>query len=241
MVNGVLRALEGSTTGTAAAGAGIERNLCEARWRPRQVCRFRAANIVGTTRQEPPSGGTMPLHQSRVLVCGASVAGPVLAYWLHRFGFTPTVIERTSEMRLGDGGHAVDLLGPAVELMEWMGVLPEVQTARTRTRVVSFIRADRRPVDVPAEALAEGISERHIEIMRGDLARIISTRAREQVEYIFDDSVATLHDTGTTVEVTFERGAPRTYDLVIGADGLHSTTRGPVSYTHLTLPTKRIV
>ena len=161
----------------------------------------------------------------RVLVSGASVAGPVLAYWLHRFGFTPTVVERTAEVRVGGGGHAVDLFGPAVDLMDWMGVLPEVRDCRTRTEVMSFARAGRRPVEVPAEALAEGVSDQHIEIMRGDLARILYELTSEQVEYVFDDSVATLVETGGEVEVTFERGAPRTFDLVIGADGLHSTTR----------------
>ena len=113
------------------------------------------------------------MNSPRVLVSGASVAGPVLAYWLHRFGFTPTVVERTTEVRVGGGGHAVDLFGPAVDLMDWMGVLPEVRECRTRTEVMSFARAGRRPVEVPAEALAEGVSDQHIEIMRGDLARIL--------------------------------------------------------------------
>ena len=59
----------------------------------------------------------------RVLISGASVAGPVLAYWLHRFGFQPTVVERTAELRFGGGGHAVDLFGPAVQIIEWMGAM----------------------------------------------------------------------------------------------------------------------
>ena len=73
--------------------------------------------------------------------------------------------------------------------------------------------------------LAEGVSSQHIEIMRGDLAKIIYELARENVEYVFDDSVATLQQSGTEVQVTFERNAPRTFELVVGADGLHSTTR----------------
>jgi 2-polyprenyl-6-methoxyphenol hydroxylase-like FAD-dependent oxidoreductase len=159
------------------------------------------------------------------LISGASVAGPVLAYWLHRHGFTPTVIERTPEVRMGGGGHAVDLFGPAVDVMEWMGVLPEVRDCRTRNDVISFVWAGHRPVEVSAEIAAEGVSDRHIEIMRGDLARIVYDLTCDTVEYVFGDSIATLDDTDAGVEVTFERGAPQTYDLVIGADGLHSTTR----------------
>ncbi len=164
-------------------------------------------------------------HRPRVLISGASVAGPVLAYWLYRFGFEPTVVERTPELRMGGGGHAVDLFGPAVDLMEWMGVLNEVELARTQTRVITLIRPGRRPVDAPVEALSEGVSERHVEIMRGDLAGIVYARSREHVEYLFDDSIASLHDTGAEIEVSFERGSSRTYDLVVGADGLHSVTR----------------
>ena len=66
----------------------------------------------------------MPVERPSVLISGASVAGPVLAYWLHRFGFRPTVVERTAQLRAGGGGHAVDLFGPAVELMDWMGCCP---------------------------------------------------------------------------------------------------------------------
>ena len=167
----------------------------------------------------------MPTRRCRVLISGASVAGPVLAYWLQRFGFSPTVVERTPELRLGGGGHAVDLFGPAVTLMEWMGTLPEVEANRTRTRVISLGRPGRPAVEVPAEALAEGVSSQHIEIMRGDLAKIIYELTRKNVDYIFDDSVATLQQSQAEVQVTFERNAPRTFDLVVGADGLHSTTR----------------
>jgi 2-polyprenyl-6-methoxyphenol hydroxylase-like FAD-dependent oxidoreductase len=135
------------------------------------------------------------------------------------------VVERTSELRLGGGGHAVDLFGPAVDLMEWMGALDEVKAARTQTRIITLIRPGHRPVDAPAEALSEGVSERHVEIMRGDLAGILYARSRQHVEYLFDDSIASLDDTGSDIEVGFERGSSRTYDLVVGADGLHSVTR----------------
>ena len=118
----------------------------------------------------------MATDRPRALVSGASVAGPVLAYWLHRFGFQPTVIERTPEVALGGGGHAVDLFGPAVELMDWMGLEGQVEPARTLTRVFSLVRPGRPPVEVPAEIASEGVSERHVEIMRGDLATDPATR-----------------------------------------------------------------
>jgi 2-polyprenyl-6-methoxyphenol hydroxylase-like FAD-dependent oxidoreductase len=149
----------------------------------------------------------------------------VLAYWLHRFGFQPTVVERTAELRFGGGGHAVDLFGPAVQIIEWMGVLPQVRDARTRTEIISYLREGHRPVDVPAELMSEGVSERHIEIMRGDLTKIIYDVGRRNIEYLFGNSISTLQQTKEAVEVSFQHGPPRTFDLVVGADGLHSITR----------------
>jgi 2-polyprenyl-6-methoxyphenol hydroxylase-like FAD-dependent oxidoreductase len=161
----------------------------------------------------------------RVLISGAGIAGPVLAYWLNRFGFRPTVIERTTELRAGGGGHAVDLFGPVLEVMDWMGLRTQVDQARTRTEVITLARQHGRPVEVRAELLSEGVSDRHVEIMRGDLARIVYEATHDQVEYRFNDSLATVHDNGSGVEVTFDHGAADSFDLLIGADGLHSTTR----------------
>ncbi|WP_127127321.1 FAD-dependent monooxygenase [Georgenia sp. SYP-B2076] len=165
------------------------------------------------------------MGQPRVLISGASVAGPVLAYWLHRFGFRPTVVERTAELRAGGGGHAVDLFGPALDVMDWMGVGDQVERARTTTEVIALVRPGRPWVEVPAEMLSEGVSERHIEIMRGDLARIVFDATRNQVEYVFGDSITALQDEGGAVRATFEHAGPRHFDLVVGADGLHSITR----------------
>lgn len=163
--------------------------------------------------------------QPRVLISGASVAGPVLAYWLHRFGFRPTVVERSAQLRDGGGGHAVDLFGPVLDVMDWMGVRVPVEQARTTTEVMVLVRPGRPSIEVPLEMLSEGVSERHIEIMRGDLARIVFDATRDEVEYVFGDSVTTLQEDGREVAVTFEHAAPRTFDLVVGADGLHSITR----------------
>ena len=79
--------------------------------------------------EHPPGRSLGPT----VLISGASVAGPVLAYWLHRFGFRPTVVERTARLRDGGGGHAVDLFGPVLDVLDWMGVREAVEAARTRT------------------------------------------------------------------------------------------------------------
>jgi 2-polyprenyl-6-methoxyphenol hydroxylase-like FAD-dependent oxidoreductase len=161
----------------------------------------------------------------KVLISGASVAGPVLAYWLHRHGFEPTVVERTPELRHGLGGHAVDLFGSAAEVTRRMGCWDAIEAARTGLDAMTIERFGRPPVDVDLSRMYAGISSNHVEILRGELTRILYDASRAGTEYLFGDSIAALHDDGTGVDVTFDSGLERRFDLVIGADGLHSNVR----------------
>ena len=167
----------------------------------------------------------MPGHPLRVLISGASVAGPTAAYWLSRQGFAVTVVERMPLARVRTGGHAVDLFGPAMDVAEWTGVLPAVLDARTRTEIVSFQRDGGRGVDVEMRRLVAGISGRHVEVMRGQLAAILYEATRGDVQYLFEDSIQTIVQEPDGVAVTFARAPADRFDLVIGADGLHSIVR----------------
>jgi flavin-dependent dehydrogenase len=158
----------------------------------------------------------LSVNGRRVLISGASVAGPVLAYWLNRFGIQPIVVEKTEELRFGSGGHAVDLFDPALQIIEWMGALPQVQDAGTHTEIISFIREGHRPIDVPAALGSEGVSARHVEIMRGELAKIIYEACRNDVEYLFGNSISSLAEIDQRVDVTFRHGSPQTFDLAGG-------------------------
>ncbi|MEV4130658.1 FAD-dependent monooxygenase [Dactylosporangium sp. NPDC049742] len=160
-----------------------------------------------------------------VLISGASVAGPVLAYWLHRNGHRVTVVERTPRPRLGDGGHAVDLLGPAVEVVARMGLLPQVEAARTTADTMTLIRPGRPDVSIDGSQLLAGVSDRHVEIMRGDLARILFEATREHVSYTFGTSITELVERDGGVHAAFSDGTSGGFDLVVGADGMHSGVR----------------
>jgi 2-polyprenyl-6-methoxyphenol hydroxylase-like FAD-dependent oxidoreductase len=172
---------------------------------------------VRDTRQVTQTGG--PVGRS-VLISGASVAGPALAYWLSRYGFRTTVVERAPALR--EGGYAVDFRGTAhLTVLKRMGVLADIERARTNMGAMSYVNdAGRKIASMPADLFAGDV-----EILRGDLARILHEATKDQTEYVFGDSIADLVEDDDGVEVSFERGASRRFDLVVGADGLHSQVR----------------
>jgi 2-polyprenyl-6-methoxyphenol hydroxylase-like FAD-dependent oxidoreductase len=158
----------------------------------------------------------------RILISGASIAGPVLAYWLTRYGFEATVVERAPALRK-TGGHAVDLFRPAMEISEKMGVLPTIEASATGTNTLTMYRQGaRRPARVDLTKVVGAASDRHVEIMRDDLSEAYYDAGRDRVEYLFDDSITAISPDGA---VTFENAASRSFDVVIGADGLHSNVR----------------
>ncbi|MET3988160.1 FAD-dependent monooxygenase [Streptomyces sp. PvR034] len=154
-----------------------------------------------------------------VLISGGSVAGPALAFWLHRHGFTPTIVERAPELR--DGGYAVDFRGEALDVLDRMGLLEEIRALDTEMGDAAMVDAEgRQYATLPAAVFAGDL-----EVLKGDLTRMLYEVTREDVEYVFGDSLTSLHEDADGVLVTFEHGAPRRFDLVVGADGLHSRTR----------------
>jgi 2-polyprenyl-6-methoxyphenol hydroxylase-like FAD-dependent oxidoreductase len=163
---------------------------------------------------------------SEVLISGASVAGPALAFWLERYGFEPTVVERAPTVR--EGGQAIDLRGVAREAVERMGIMEDVRRAHTGARGMAMVDgAGKRLASMGADLLGDsGGAIAEIEILRGDLVRILHEATRDGVEYVFGDSIAAISQHEVGVEVAFERGKTRTFDLVVGADGLHSNVRG---------------
>ncbi len=157
----------------------------------------------------------------RVLISGASVAGPLTAYWLARHGHAVTVVEKAPELRKA-GGHAVDLFRPALEIARRMGVLDRIRARRTGVELLSFRRpGDTRPSELRIGDLMAQAAGDHVEIMRDDLSEILYEAGRDHVDYVFGDSIAAID--GRTV--TFDEGPAREFDLVIGADGLHSNVR----------------
>jgi 2-polyprenyl-6-methoxyphenol hydroxylase-like FAD-dependent oxidoreductase len=161
------------------------------------------------------------MRNQRVLISGAGLAGPALAWWLSRAGFRPTLVERAPALR--DGGYKVDVRGAATEVLRRMGVYDAARAADTGMRTITYVRPDGRPLAVLDANLLMGRRGDDLEILRTDLTRILYEAT--DAEYLFDDAIATLDQRPDGVDVTFAGGTTRRFDLVIGADGLHSATR----------------
>ena len=167
-----------------------------------------------------------------VLISGSGVAGPSLAHWLGRSGYAVTVVERAARLR-GSGGVPVDFRGDQLALLARMGVLGEIQAWQTGMGDQAVVGADGRRLSTFPSALFSG----DVEIERGDLARILYSRSKDAAEYVFGDHITALAQAPDGVDVTFARGPARRFDLVVGADGLHSTVRrlafgGEQQYRH---------
>ena len=156
----------------------------------------------------------------KVLISGASIAGPALAYWLGRYGFQPTVVEQAPALR--GGGQAVDFRGEThLTVLSRMGVLSALREIRTGGSPIRFVdERGRQLLHLPGD-FAGG----EIEVLRGDLARVLYEHSLPTTEYVFGDSITTLTETVSGVRVEFQHAPARDFDLVIGADGLHSQVR----------------
>jgi 2-polyprenyl-6-methoxyphenol hydroxylase-like FAD-dependent oxidoreductase len=176
-------------------------------------------------RDLPETDQETHVRNGNILISGASIAGPALAYWLRRHGFNPTVVEKAPGLR--PGGQAIDVRGSALGVAERMGLLADIRRASTAMRGMSFVGDGGEVLySTTEETLTGGATDSEdVEILRDDLADILYRATRDDVEYLFDDSITALSQGDDEVRVTFERAEPRTFDLVIGADGLHSNVR----------------
>jgi 2-polyprenyl-6-methoxyphenol hydroxylase-like FAD-dependent oxidoreductase len=164
------------------------------------------------------------MQNRAILVSGAGVAGPTLACWLARWGFRPTLVERAPALRTG--GYLLDFSGAGYDVAQRMNLIPELSRHALRVDQTRLLDRDgrvRQQIDM--NRTLGPSANRYMTIARSDLAKVVYSALNDTVETIFGDTIRRLHQHQDGVDVDFDHAGRRRFDLVIGADGLHSTTR----------------
>ncbi len=159
-----------------------------------------------------------------ILISGAGIAGPTLAYWLSRYGFIPTLIARPPALRTG--GYVMDFWGVGFDVAERMQLVPQLEQAGYKVREVRMVNNEGKRVGgFSTDRFRHVLNDRFVSILRSDLARLIYATLDGKVETVFGDEIQSLNEDEEGITVEFDRSPPRRFDLVVGTDGLHSAVR----------------
>jgi 2-polyprenyl-6-methoxyphenol hydroxylase-like FAD-dependent oxidoreductase len=159
-----------------------------------------------------------------ILISGAGIAGPTLAFWLRAAGFEPVLVERAPGLRAG--GYVIDFWGLGYDIAERMGLIAEIGRIGYRVREMRVLDgAGRRIAGFGARVFSELTGGRYVTLQRSDLSRQLFGRIEGRVECIFGDEIVALEERSDGVRVQLQHAGERSFDLVIGADGLHSAVR----------------
>ncbi len=160
----------------------------------------------------------------RVVINGAGIAGPTLAYWLLKFGCEVLLVEAAAQLR--SGGYMIDFWGIGFDIAEKMGLTPQLMKLGYQVREIRMMdRRGRKSGGFKADVFNRMTNGRFTSLRRSDLAATIYHAIDGRVETLFNDSIVGIEDKGGYARVNFKHAAPREVDLVIGADGLHSRVR----------------
>jgi 2-polyprenyl-6-methoxyphenol hydroxylase-like FAD-dependent oxidoreductase len=160
----------------------------------------------------------------RILISGLGIAGPALAYWLHRAGADVTIVERAPALRRG--GYVIDFWGTGYSVAERMGILPRVMDCGYFVKEVRLVDANgRRAGGFSADIFRRALDGRFVSLPRSDLSAAMYEAIAADVAIIWDDSIIALEQHPDSVRASFEHAPERTFDLVFGAGGLHSPVR----------------
>jgi len=164
------------------------------------------------------------MNNKNILISGAGIAGVSLAFWLKKFGFNPTIIEVSPKLR--EGGYAIDFMGAGFDVAEKMGIISDLEIADLNISNIAFVGKDNiEKSSMDYQKVKKVLKNRAFTILRSDLAKVIYNSLDKETEIIFGDSIKHIEQDEEKVSVMFKSGLTRSFDLLVGADGLHSIVR----------------
>ena len=164
------------------------------------------------------------MQKQSVLISGIGIAGPKLAFWLKSAGFEPTLIERAPALRTG--GYVIDFWGLGYDIAERMGLARDINRTGYHVREMRIVDdRGKRATGFGTKVFDELTGGRYMTLGRSDLSRLLFEKVKATTKVIFDDEIVDLQDQAEFVQVQFKHASERQFDLVIGADGLHSDIR----------------
>lgn len=167
------------------------------------------------------------LNNKNVLISGAGIAGVTLAFWLKKFGFNPTIIEISPTLR--EGGYAIDFMGAGFDVAEKMGIIPALEKADLNISEIAFVDKDNNQHgSMNYQKIKQALNNRAFTLLRSDLAKVIYDSLDKETEIIFGDTITEIQQDAEKVQVVLKSGVTRSFDLLVGADGLHSNARNLV-------------
>ena len=167
------------------------------------------------------------MNNKNILISGAGIAGLTLAYWLKKFGFNPVIVEVAARLR--EGGYAIDFWGAGYDVAERMNIIPGLEKADLKMSDFAFVdENNKRRGGMDYQKLKKLMNGRAFTLLRSDLSKVIYDHLDKDIEIIFGDSIHTIEQSEEEVIVSFINGGIRSFDLVVGADGLHSNVRNLV-------------
>ncbi len=171
--------------------------------------------------------GIKKMYNKNILISGAGIAGTALAYWLKKYGFNPAIVEQAPALR--EGGYAIDFVGAGFDVAEKMGILPDLKIADFKIKELVFVdKNGKRKGSLNSFRMRSLLDHRYLNLFRSDLSKAIYNHLDKYIEFIFGDSISKIEQNVDSVLVTFRSGKVRSFDLVVGADGLHSNVRNRV-------------
>lgn len=164
------------------------------------------------------------MDNKNILISGAGIAGGALAFWLKKFGFNPTIVEVSPTLR--EGGYAIDFMGAGFDVAEKMGILPALEKVDLNISNIAFVDKDNNENgSMNYQKIKKVLNNRAFSLLRSDLAKVIYNSLDRETEIIFGDTIVKIEQDEEKVIVILKSGLTRSFDLLVGADGLHSNVR----------------